>query len=43
LDFPAPMKLCGGLIRRFPTPFVDGIPWSTPWFLAANYAAIFAV
>ncbi len=27
----------------FRTPFVNGIPWSTPWFMAANYSAIFAV
>src|SRR5258706_5064191 len=27
----------------FSTPFVDGIPWSTPWFMAANYATIFVV
>ena len=27
----------------FPTPFVDGIAWSTPWFFAANYAAIIIV
>jgi membrane-bound metal-dependent hydrolase YbcI (DUF457 family) len=27
----------------FPTPFVNGIPWSTPWFMAANYATIFVV
>ncbi len=27
----------------FSTPFVDGIPWSAPWFMAVNYAAIFAV
>ena len=24
----------------FPTPFVNGIAWSTPWFMAANYATI---
>ena len=24
----------------FPTPYLDGIPWSTPWFMAANYASI---
>jgi membrane-bound metal-dependent hydrolase YbcI (DUF457 family) len=23
-----------------PTPFVDGIAWSTPWFMAGNYTAI---
>ncbi|MBM4299490.1 MAG: hypothetical protein FJ143_17260, partial [Deltaproteobacteria bacterium] len=27
----------------FPTPFVDGIAWSTPWFMAANYATMFIV
>lgn len=27
----------------FPTPFVDGISWATPWFMAANYAALAAV
>lgn len=27
----------------FRTPFVDGIPWSTPWFMLVNYAAIIAV
>jgi membrane-bound metal-dependent hydrolase YbcI (DUF457 family) len=27
----------------FPTPFVDGIPWSTPWFMAANYATMILV
>lgn len=27
----------------FPTPFVDGISWSTPGFMIANYAAITAV
>jgi len=26
----------------FPTPYVNGIPWSTPWFTAVNYAALFA-
>ena len=26
-----------------PTPFVDGVPWSTPWLMAANYAAMFCV
>ncbi|MGZ8427649.1 MAG: hypothetical protein ACXWYD_22105 [Candidatus Binatia bacterium] len=26
-----------------PTPFVDGVPWSTPWLMAANYAAMFFV
>jgi hypothetical protein len=26
-----------------PTPFVDGITWSTTWFMVANYAAMFAV
>ncbi|MFQ5683280.1 MAG: hypothetical protein ACE5HC_08420 [Candidatus Binatia bacterium] len=24
----------------FPTPFVEGISWATPWFMAANYTAI---
>ena len=24
----------------FPTPYVDGIPWSTPWFMTLNYASI---
>ena len=27
----------------FPTPFVDGIPWTTPWFMMANYATMFIV
>lgn len=27
----------------FPTPFVNGIPWSTPWFIGVNYTAIFLV
>ena len=27
----------------FPTPFVDGVPWSTPWFMAANYGTLFIV
>ncbi|MGH7874395.1 MAG: hypothetical protein ACREQO_19555 [Candidatus Binatia bacterium] len=27
----------------FPTPFVDGVAWSAPWFMAMNYAAIFTV
>jgi len=27
----------------FPTPFVDGIRWATPWFMAANYSALTAV
>ena len=27
----------------FSTPFVDGIPWSTPWFMAANYASMIIV
>jgi len=26
-----------------PTPFIDGIPWSTPWLMAANYAALLIV
>lgn len=26
-----------------PTPFVDGIAWSTPWLMAANYAALLMV
>ena len=25
------------------TPFVNGIPWSTPWFMAANYGALIIV
>ena len=25
------------------TPFVDGIPWSTPWFMAVNYASLLIV
>jgi hypothetical protein len=25
----------------FSTPFVNGIPWSTPWFMAANYTSLF--
>src|SRR6266542_2808646 len=27
----------------FPTTFVNGIPWSTPWFMIANYASMFIV
>jgi membrane-bound metal-dependent hydrolase YbcI (DUF457 family) len=27
----------------FRTPFVNGIPWSTPWFMIANYASMFIV
>jgi membrane-bound metal-dependent hydrolase YbcI (DUF457 family) len=27
----------------FTTPFVDGVPWSTLWFMAANYAAMLIV
>ena len=27
----------------FPTPFVDGIPWSTPWLMLANYATMIIV
>ena len=27
----------------FPTPFVEGIPWATPWFMVANYSALTAV
>ena len=27
----------------FPTPLVDGFPWSTPWFMAANYATLLIV
>ena len=27
----------------FPTPFVNGISWSTPWFMAANYASMLIV
>lgn len=26
-----------------PTPFVDGIPWSTPWFMFSNYAIMIIV
>lgn len=26
----------------FSTPFVNGIPWSTPWFMAVNYGSLFA-
>jgi len=26
-----------------PTPFVDGIPWSTPWLMAVNYATMVLV
>lgn len=26
----------------FPTPYVNGISWGTPWFMAANYASIAA-
>lgn len=26
-----------------PTPYVEGISWATPWFLATNYAALAAV
>jgi hypothetical protein len=26
----------------FPTPYVNGIPWFTPWFMAMNYAALSA-
>ena len=26
-----------------PTPFVDGVPWTTPWLMAANYAALLIV
>jgi membrane-bound metal-dependent hydrolase YbcI (DUF457 family) len=26
-----------------PTPFVQGIPWTTPWFMAVNYTALLAV
>jgi membrane-bound metal-dependent hydrolase YbcI (DUF457 family) len=31
------------ILCDIPTPFVDGIPWSTPWFMAANYATMFIV
>jgi hypothetical protein len=24
----------------FPTPFINGISWATPWFMVVNYAAI---
>ena len=27
----------------FPTPILDGVPWSTPWFMAAHYATLFIV
>jgi hypothetical protein len=27
----------------FPTPFVNGIAWSTPWFMILNYASIIIV
>ncbi|MEX0801724.1 MAG: hypothetical protein WD688_00115 [Candidatus Binatia bacterium] len=27
----------------FPTPFVNGIAWSTPWFMIANYASMIIV
>ncbi|MGH7928768.1 MAG: hypothetical protein ACREQV_13345 [Candidatus Binatia bacterium] len=27
----------------FPTPFVDGIAWSTPWFMIANYTGMIIV
>lgn len=26
-----------------PTPFVNGVPWSMPWFMAANYATMLIV
>lgn len=26
-----------------PTPYVEGVPWATPWFIAANYTALLAV
>ena len=26
-----------------PTPFVNGVPWSMPWFMVANYATMFIV
>jgi hypothetical protein len=26
-----------------PTPLVQGIPWNTPWFMAANYSALLVV
>jgi len=26
-----------------PTPYVNGVPWSTPWCMAANYAIMFIV
>ena len=35
--FPTP------LLWPLPTPFVDGVPWSTPWLMAANYAAMLFV
>jgi len=27
----------------FPTPFVNGIPWSTPWLMLVNYTALIVV
>ena len=27
----------------FPTPFVEGAPWTAPWFMMANYSALAAV
>jgi hypothetical protein len=27
----------------FPTPFVNGISWSTPWFMVTNYAALVTI
>lgn len=26
-----------------PTPYVDGVPWPTPWFMAVNYATLVTV
>jgi membrane-bound metal-dependent hydrolase YbcI (DUF457 family) len=26
----------------FPTPYVEGISWATPWFMALNYGALLA-
>src|SRR5262245_43234787 len=35
--FPTPF------VWPLPTPSVNGIQWSTPWFMATNYISIFAV
>jgi len=29
--------------RFQPRSFVNGVPWSTPWFMAANYGTMFIV